>query len=267
MQRWTKVFAAAGLAVLVGSMANPVLAQQQRGRGGPGGFGGGGMMGGGRQVSVFSLLRSEEVQKDIKITDDQKTKAMKLGEELAAAVREVQPEFNRDGSREEYAKKMEEARPKMEKLMAEKKTALAAVLSADQMKRLDEIVLQVKGGDALNEAELQSKLMVTDEQKAKLANVTKESGEKMRSAFGGGGGGGFDREKMAAVQKERSDALVAVLTPAQAEQYDMMKGKAVADLEAIRRGMGGGRGPGGPGGGGPGGGRGGDRPNRPATEN
>ncbi|HVJ88098.1 MAG TPA: hypothetical protein VM452_20710, partial [Caulifigura sp.] len=205
-------------------------------------------------------------QKEIAITEDQKTKATKLGEELATAMREVRPEFNRDGGFEEFQKKMAEARPKMDKVTAEKKTALAAILSADQMKRLDEIVLQVKGPDALNEAELQSKLMMTEEQKAKLTTVSREFGEKMRSAFGGGGDREAAREKMTAMQKERTEAMVAVLTPAQAEQYDMMKGKAMENIDAIRRaGFGGGRGPGGPGG--PGGGRGGDRPQRPATDN
>ena len=74
-------------------------------------------------------------------------------------------------------------------------------------------------------------------------------------------------EKRNAIIKEKDAALVAVLTPAQAEQFDLLKGKEFADIEAVRRaGFGGGRGPGGPGG--PGGRRGGgDRPQRPATEN
>ncbi len=68
-------------------------------------------------------------------------------------------------------------------------------------------------------------------------------------------------EKRQAMGKERDAALVAVLTPVQQEQFDLMKGKEF-DVASLRGGFGGR----GPGGGGPGG-RGGDRPNRPAGDN
>jgi hypothetical protein len=125
--------------------------------------------------------------------------------------------------------------------------------------------------------------MITDEQKSKLETVTREFGDKEREAMSGlfGRRDGGERpdqealraamEKRNAIGKEKDAALIAVLTPAQAEQFDMMKGKEFADIEAVRRGGFGGRGPGGPGGfGGPGGGRpreGGERPRRPETEN
>lgn len=279
MQRWTKMLTAAGVAVLVGSQAVPALAQPPggQGRGNRGGFGGGGMFGGGGgQTNAFTALRSEEVQKELAITEDQKTKAQKLGEEVQAAIREVpRPEFGRPGEggpSEETMKAFAEYRTKTAKVVDDKKTALGAILSADQMKRLDEIVLQVNGADALMTPDVQAKLMLTDEQKAKLGSVSREVSEKqreeMRAAFQGDRDAA--REKMAKLQKDRATALEAVLTPAQGEQWEMMKGKELANLDAVRdsvrrAGFGGRGGPGGPGG--PGGGRGGDRPQRPATDN
>jgi hypothetical protein len=235
---------------------------------------------------VFSAIQAEPVQKELALTEDQKSKVKTLVDEYQTASREaMQGLFTRgEGERpseEERAKRTAEFREKADKLLAEKKPALTAVISGDQMSRLEQIVLQVKGGEALTEKDLQAKLMVTDEQKAKLAAVSTEFGAKereaMSGAFGrreGGENRGFDPEAMRAamekrnaVMKEKDAALVAILTPAQAEQYDMLKGKEFADIEAVRRaGFGGGRGPGGPGG--PGGRReGGDRPQRPATEN
>lgn len=286
MQRWNKAILAAGLAVAVSSVAAPAMAQRpEGGRGGfRGGFGGGFGGGGGPRLTVFSALRAEPVQKELAITEEQKTKLMALGDEVQTAMRELGGGFGRPGegerpSLEEMQKRMAETREKTEKLIAEKKPALMAILSADQATRLEQIVLQAKGGEALNDKDLQAKLMMTDEQKEKLASITKEFGDKERESFagmrreGGEGRGNFDpeamraaMEKRAAIGKERDAALVAVLTPAQAEQFDMLKGKEFADLEAVRRGgFGGGRGPGGPGGGR--GREGGDRPQRPATEN
>ncbi len=87
-------------------------------------------------------------------------------------------------------KTMAEVRVKTDKLIAEKKPQLAAILSAEQMTRLEEIVLQAKGAEALNDAEIQAKLMINDDQKAKLAAVSKEFGDKMRELGGFGGGRG-----------------------------------------------------------------------------
>lgn len=273
MQRWSKACLAAGVAVMMSAAVAPAVAQRPegggRGRGGFGMFGGGGS-----RVTVFTALQAEPVQKELAITEDQKSKATALAEEVRTASRELFPSglFGRDGERpsaEERDKLMAEYRTKSEKLIAEKKTALAAILSAEQMTRLEQIVLQAKGGEALNDAELQAKLMINDEQKAKLSSVAQEFGEKERGLFQRGEGGRPDPETMRAafekrnaLQKEKDAALMAVLTPAQAEQLDQLKGKDFADLDAVRRGGFGGRGPGG------GRGRdGGDRPQRPATEN
>src|SRR5689334_4166360 len=62
--------------VLVAALAVPVFAQQRQ-RGG-GGFGGG-MFGGGT-----ALLNNEDVQKDLKITDEQKTKIKEFNDKQTA---------------------------------------------------------------------------------------------------------------------------------------------------------------------------------------
>ncbi|QDT56952.1 hypothetical protein Pan44_50150 [Caulifigura coniformis] len=285
MQRWTKTILAAGVAVAMGAMFAPAMAQRPegQGRGGfRGGFGGGMFGGGGAQITVFSAVQSEPVQKELAITEDQKSKLTALGDEVRTAMRELRPMGGRgEGerpSREEMEKMMAEYRTKADAIVTEKKSSLAAIISADQMTRLEQIVLQARGADALTDGAVQAKLMVTDEQKAKMASVASDFASKEREAMsglfqrreGGEGRGNFDPEAMraagekrAALQKEKEAALVAVLSDAQAEQYDLLKGKAFAEIDAVRRaGFGGGRGPGGPGGG-----RGGDRPQRPATEN
>src|SRR6516162_11067248 len=68
--------------MLVAALSAPVFAQQRQ-RGGGGGFGGG-MFGGGAM-----LLGNEDVQKDVKITDEQKTKIKEFNDKQAAARREA----------------------------------------------------------------------------------------------------------------------------------------------------------------------------------
>src|SRR5262245_17923160 len=94
MQRWTKAFLAAGLAAI---LVSPAMAHRPGGDRGRGGFGFGG---GGPRVTVFSAVRSESVQKELAVTEDQKTKLTKLGEEIGTAMREAYGGFGGGGGGE-----------------------------------------------------------------------------------------------------------------------------------------------------------------------
>jgi hypothetical protein len=160
-----------------------------------------------------------------------------------------------------------------EKLSKKTDEVLSALLQADQLKRLDQIGLQLKLQMSLTrtlqEDELKSKLSITEEQVAKLETVEEESNTKRREVFGQMFNRDPDAErpsreemqaKMETLNKEITDSAMAVLTDAQKKSLEEMKGEAFAmDMRALFGGRGGpgGRGPGGPGG--PGEGRGGRR--------
>ena len=233
------------------------------GPGGPGGFGGFGGRPGGGDITL-GLLRVEAVQTELEVSPEQKEALEKLAEQA----RGERPDFGatRDMSEADRTAFFEKMRKEGEERTAKMKAQLEEVLLPQQLTRLDEIALQVRGVQALEDPEVAAKLNVTDAQKTKLTEVREGQMEKMRERMremfqGGGGQGGFDREAFAKVREEMEKEILTVLDADQQKKFEEMKGEKFEMPEGAfgRGGFGGpGGGPGGPGGfgggrGGPGG--------------
>jgi hypothetical protein len=106
---------------------------------------------------------------------------------------------------------------------------IAEVLTPEQMKRFNQIVLQRKGYRALSEAKVQMALHMTAEQKdtvkTVLADSDKERREVMQEAQGGGGGFQGIREKLTAINKEAQDKTMGVLNAKQKAAWQEMLGE------------------------------------------
>jgi len=265
-----------GMALAI-SLGGVVSAQDEgkgegrRGGGGRGGFGMGGF--GGGLINKPVLLGSPQVRTELKVTDEQGKKV----DEVLASYRETSREFRRGGSRdasdEERKKAREENAKKSAELVKTTDTKLAAILDKAQTKRLDEIVLQQQGAEALVSEPVIAALALKSEQvdKIKAAFATRdEEMAKLRPAGsrrggdggqgGQGGGGNFQemREKMDKIRKDTDTAALAVLSKEQSESFTKLKGAPFElDRQTLFQGGGGFGGRGGPGGGGPGGGGGG----------
>ncbi len=242
------------------------------GRGGrPGGFGG---PGGGGGDPAIALLGNEKIREEIDLMPDQVEALKKIRDEVGA--RGERPDFDfRNATEEErtaFFEKMQAAQKERAKKMREQ---LEEVLLPEQLTRLQELSIQIRGVGALQDEEVQKELGITDEQKKKFETtretIQTEMREKMRELMASG-----DREKMREafgnVRTEMEAKVMEVLTSDQKKKFEEMKGEAFEMPEELRGGMmrggpggGGDRGPGGPGGGdrgrgGPGGNRGGSRP-------
>ncbi len=189
---WRRFAVAALLAAL---MSVPVMAQ------GPGGFGRGGggmmmgrgMMGGG---GLLGLLRMDEVQKELKLDEEQTKQIQSQMEKLQEKMQGMRPDFGNfremtEEQRAEMQKKMEE----MGKQMAEAAKAAEAevdnILDPDQQDRLLGLMIQRDGvRSVMGSEKVAEALGVTAEQKEKLQAAEREAMEEMRSAFGGGRGQG-----------------------------------------------------------------------------
>jgi len=193
-------------------------------RGGPGGFGG--------TPNLMDLANIPAVQKEIEALDDQLASIKKVGEEMRAA-REAQrgqgerPDY-RNMSEQEREKLFTEMRQRREKETAATNAKLAEILLPHQMKRLQEISLQMRGMAALSDPKVAAELKITDEQKKKLEEANNANMEAMRSAFQGGNRD-QDREQMRAkfqeMRKQAEDKVLAVLTADQKAQFAKMKGE------------------------------------------
>jgi Spy/CpxP family protein refolding chaperone len=257
----------ATVCVLAASLVSTVVAQDQKreqgqGRRPGGGFGGGfgGAIGGG--FGATGLLAMPEVQKELGLNDEQKTKLQDLVNDLrqqAGGRGGVNFQELQNLSDEERQKRMDEFRKRAEEAAKKANETIAKILDAKQNDRYGQLQLQREGVAAIARAEIADKLNLTKEQKEKVAKIQEEGRSALR-----GGGAGFgqlsDEERreaftkaQAAREKVTTD-LAAVLTADQKASWEKMLG---ANFEFPQRGFGGGR---------PGGGEGGGDRKRPETK-
>ncbi len=104
-----------------------------------------GLMGG---MSGAMLLQSEQVQKELKITEAQKTKLQELSEKVRSEIRDLMSGMQ-NLSQEERRKKFEEMQPEMEKRTETLRKEIATILNPKQVKRWRQIELQQQGATAL----------------------------------------------------------------------------------------------------------------------
>ncbi|WP_437201084.1 hypothetical protein [Planctomicrobium sp. SH664] len=243
-------------------------------RGGMGmGMGMGGRMGGG-QTSLLQLSTMDPVQTELGLTDEQKTKLDALTGELREKLR---GQISTDIPLEERAQKVTEG---FRQISAEFKSKLPDFLDDVQIKRLQQIFVQVQGTQALEDPDVVAALKLTDDQKEKISAANKEYNQKAAELFrglaggpgggrgpggrgpGGGGpgaggpgagerGNGNERtaalqevaEKREALNTERESAINGILTAEQKTAFEDLKGEKF-DTSTIRQGggFGGGRG-------------------------
>ena len=118
----------------------------------------------------------------------------------------------------------------MQARQAEQEKKLQAILTPTQWTRFSELRLQNEGANALMREDVATKLGLTQDQKNKLQEIQRTSMEAMRDAMQGAREGGeFNREEMQAMmEKHRKDTeakMLAVLTEAQRTQWTAMLGK------------------------------------------
>jgi len=175
-------------------------------------FGGRGGAGGTMSVTI---AQQKSVQDELKLTADQIEKLKQVGTKMRES-------FGGGGDREEARKKFAEAAQAAEKDMA-------GILSADQTKRLKEITLQQTGPIALTRPEVAKEVGLTDEQQAKVKEITDSYSSETRAQFQAGGGGGGDREearkKREAARKETGDKLLALLNDDQKKAWEKLVGE------------------------------------------
>ena len=209
---------AAIVCVLLGAVAVCTTAWAQPGPGGPPGGGFGFGMGGpgfGAQTP-YALLGADSVVKELKLTDDQKAKVKVINEKAQTAMRDAM-EGMRDLDPEERQQKMAEMQKTMQTVREGQSKALQGVLQNNQVKRLMEIFIQLRGEQALRDPEVQNALGLSEDQKAKIRSILEILTEDQKAAFekmkgekfdvgtirmgGPGFGGGGERRRPAPSKK------------------------------------------------------------------
>ena len=237
-----------GILIVSASWAEAQAQDRQgsgRGFGGRPGFGRGG--GFGRGLNESTLIRSEQVQKELGITPQQKEKIDAATGSVQEGLSELRSGL-RDLSGEERDQRMTELRSLQQELNLKATKQIEGVLDKEQAERLAQIMLQLRGARALIETDMVEKLKLSEDQGDQIRAVFKAQEEAQREMFQGASR--EDRRelfsRMREMRVEGETQAFAVLTEQQGSEFERLKGAAFevdrASLFGGRGGFGGGRG-------------------------
>ena len=183
------------------------------------------MMGG----TFLGLVSQESVQNDLNLTQDQISKIEELREKTRA---EMSDRFSNLGNLQSPQERRAKMTQLFDELDQQARKQLRDVLSQEQMMRLYQIRLQVRGPVyGLNNPYVAQRLELTDQQKQKAAELEKATQEKYFDLFSQLRDLSQEqrREKMAQegekIRKEADEKALALLTPEQKEALTKMEGK------------------------------------------
>ena len=201
------------LGLTLGALAllvSPVWAQGQ----GRGGFGGG----------AAGFLMAPNVQKDLKLTDEQ---VRKVQETLRDIRERHQSDYTalRDASADVRWVKMARMN---ETVSDEVKKALS--FSAEQSKRFDQISLQAHGLQAFANSTVDEKLKLTNDQKSRIRDIVAATRTSFAGAFNKDASEHERRDarnKRAATQNENMTKVMALLTNDQKQAWKELTGEPI----------------------------------------
>lgn len=215
------------------SVSTFALAQRQ-----PGGNRGGA----GNRANTTSLLpqvlNNKDLQADLKVTDDQKSKFKDVATKQADIQKQQRELFTGGGQPDRT--KMTEIRTEMTKVNEEATKVLNDTLTAEQKSRLKQIEVQQLGLRAFTNAEVVKELKITDEQKAKIKEITDAVQKELTDAgiggrpMGGRGQGGNqpnaaaqaeNRKKRTEINEKAIEKVTAELTDDQKKTLKTLTGE------------------------------------------
>lgn len=210
--------------------------------GGGGGRGGRMGMGQGRNMGPLQLANRADVQADLKVTADQKSKLEALRQKQQDEQRARMEEMRNSGGGGNFDPN--EMRKQMEAQNAKMQEEVNKILDKSQQLRLKEIGIQLQGNRALLNPEIQKELGVTAAQKASIDSLMAKQQQANESIMEKMRNQEIDREAAMEARRKNDEALAAelgkVLTQAQQDQLKKMGGAPFKADPQPGRGPGGG---------------------------
>ena len=180
---------------------------------------------GNNSASLTRLLQRSDVQADLALTDDEKVKI----QALRPARGNRGGGGGAGGAGGGGAQRTIPTAEEMAARQAEERKTVADILTPDQLKRLDEIRIQISGDRAVLIPEVQTELALTEDQKTKIRDLNSKFREATQSLMEKMRSGEISREdfgpKVTANTKVLGDELHKVLTSAQVDKLKELGGK------------------------------------------
>ncbi len=167
-------------------------------------------------ASALNVLSAKDVQKELKMTDDQIAKVTTISTKQREAMRDI-----RTLEREEQLQKRRQMNQEGEK-------AATDILNPEQAKRFAQIRLQQKQTRAFTDEATAKALNFTDEQTKKVKEIQDEARAKRQEIVGNRGAndaGGDSRQKLMDFNKSVDEKMLTVLTTEQKGKWKEMLGE------------------------------------------
>ncbi len=165
-----------------------------------GGQGRGFRMPGMEKAMEYFNLRRGDVQTDLKLTDDQKSKLTAAQEDMQGKMRDAFTSGGGGGDPEAM-------QATMKKLMDDLVTSIKAIITPDQQKRLDEINIQLQGGAILADTDMQKTLNLTADQLKQIKDLQAKQDEANASLMEKVQNGDIDRQEVGPMMQKNRTAL------------------------------------------------------------
>ncbi len=180
------------------------------------------IMSGSRGQLHSELLAMEEVQKELKLTEEQVKDIAELASEINSEWRqEAFAILRADGEQSEVDELLKD--------LQEEEKDLVAKLDDEQKKRLKQLMIQRMGNRLFQRKDIVKKLSITDEQNKEIQKAfdesRKEMGKAMEEAQESGDFQGI-RTVMQDFENGLTKSLMGILTDEQKSMLEEMKGKA-----------------------------------------
>ena len=215
----------------------------------------GGMRGqrgqGSQEQIMIQLLAMKEVQKELKMGEDFADEMKDVMEDVREGMQEAMTELReeiqdaggfREMDEDDRRKLMEKMNKMRKEVNDEAWKSISKKVSKDQMKRLNQLVLQRQGTAALFAAKMRKELEITDEQFRKMSEKNKELVQDLNDAIQEAR---QDRdfeamqEAQAEYREESKKAFMGILTDKQKKKYKEMMGEEFKfPARQMRRGRG-----------------------------
>ena len=165
-------------------------------------------------MGKIHFLDNEKVQKELELTDEQKTKVAQAVKESSAAMGNNIPRLARQnlGPGEMQAKMLESMKKSQDQFLAK----IGKILLPKQLERLKQIYLQAEDSKALMNPDVIKALKITGEQQAKIKSIIDEAENKIREEIASSG--------MIKSPKDLNRKLLDVLTAEQRAEFENLKG-------------------------------------------
>ena len=205
------------LGLVVALTAAAVAQGQRRGRG----------MG---RDSLLGLLRIEQVQKELNLSDDAQAKVAEIQEKLGTEMRNQFATVRDIEDRQQRQTKMAELTKEFDGKAREQ---LREVLSREQLMRLFQIRMQVRAVVAsLTNQWVAGRLNLTEEQQQQLAQISKDMENKQSELRGGMRDASQEQrreanQKLRTIRSEADEQALGVLNAEQKESFEQMKGEKI----------------------------------------